>query len=394
MFKTLVLILCTLLIACCAAISQPSRDFDKTSNHSAFPKVNNSFINYKLAVDRYLQQHSLKNRTVAQIRLNLPFDFQASKKVAYNGRFLLFHGLNDSPYVWLDFAEQMVARGFDVRAILLEGHGSHPRKMINVDAKDWLTSARKHYTLWSAEKAGPLYLGGFSMGAVLATSIAIDHPEVKGLFLVSPAFHSQLNDILRFSWIYSKFKTWLFGQMLWEDNPSKYNSITINSASAYYDLTQHLKAKWADHKLDIALLMVHSLNDSVVDVQFSREIFTHKFISPQKKLLLYSQSNKGANTSRGEEFRNSYYPGRRILNQSHLSLLNNSNNILLGKARKVLICNGNEYPIFIACMNSNQHWYGAQHTLSPDGLPVARSTYNPDFYTIVKRFEEIFVSRK
>lgn len=121
------------------------------------------------------------------------------------------------------------------------------------------------------------------MGAVLATSIAIDQPEIKGLFLVSPAFHSQLNDMLRFSWIYSQFKTWLFGQMLWEDNPSKYNSIAINSASAYYDLTQHLKAKWAERKLDIALLMVHSLNDSVVDVQYSRKIFTHRFISPQKK---------------------------------------------------------------------------------------------------------------
>lgn len=355
--------------------------------------MGNSFTDYQLAVAHYLQQHSLKNRTVALVRLNLPFDFQASKKVNYNGRFLLFHGLNDSPYVWLDFAEKMVARGFDVRAILLEGHGSHPRKMINIEAKDWLTSARKHYKLWSTEKAGPLYLGGFSM-AVLATSIAIDQPEVKGLFLVSPAFHSQLNDMLRFSWIYSQFKTWLFGQMLWEDNPSKYNSIAISSASAYYDLTQHLKAKWAERKLDIALLMVHSLNDSVADVQYSRKISTHRFISPQKKLLLYTQSINGAKIFEGEEFRNSYYPERRILNQSHLSLLNNPNNLLMGKARKILISNDNEYPIFIACMNSNQHWYGAQHTLSPNGVPVARSTYNPDFYTIVKRFAEIFIDRR
>ena len=83
-----------------------------------------------------------------------------------------------------------------------------------------------------------------------------------------------------------------------------------------------------------------------------------------------------------------------MLNQSHLSLINHPDNVLLGEDQKVLICNGNEYPVFIACMRSKKHWYGAQHTVSPDGVSVARSTYNPDFDTLVRRFEEAFITNK
>ncbi len=49
--------------------------------------------------------------------------------------------------------------------------------------------------------------------------------------------------------------------------------------------------------------------------------------------------------------------------------------------------------IFMACLNSQQHWYGAQHTPSPDGVAVARTTYNPVFDTVVDLFEQVFLTR-
>ena len=137
------------------------------------------------------------------------------------------------------------------------------------------------------------------------------------------------------------------------------------------------------------VLTVITMQDSVVDVAYVRKIFQQRFDSDKKQLLIYSEQG-AIEPQHSEIVRESYYPQLRILNQSHLSLINSPQNLLLGKSRKVLICNGNEYPIFMACMHSKEHWYGAQHTPSPDGTAVARTTYNPDYPTIEKLIEEVF----
>jgi alpha-beta hydrolase superfamily lysophospholipase len=88
----------------------------------------------------------------------------------------------------------------------------------------------------------PLYLGGFSVGAVIATILTLEQSDdIAGLFLISPACHSQLNSLLGWSWIYAWFKPWMFGGLIYEDNPIKYNSIPINSGTQYYRTTQYLK---------------------------------------------------------------------------------------------------------------------------------------------------------
>ena len=138
--------------------------------------------------------------------------------------------------------------------------------------------------------------------------------------------------------------------------------------------------------------MVSTLDDSVVDVEYTRRLFQTRFMSPDKRLLLYGNS-QSIKAKPNEIFRPSAYLVQRILNQSHLSLVNSAHNPLFGKDASVLVCNGHEYPIFMACMNSPQHWYGAQHSPSPDGVAVARSTYNPDFDTVTALFEQVFLSR-
>lgn len=96
------------------------------------PLPDPDFSKYMGQVKTYLDGHSLSIRTESEIALNMPFEFSAKPGVPYRGKFLLIHGLNDSTYVWRDMAQIMVDRGFDVRAILLLGHGSHPANMLNV----------------------------------------------------------------------------------------------------------------------------------------------------------------------------------------------------------------------------------------------------------------------
>ncbi len=352
---------------------------------------------------------------MADLELNLPFERKADPSVDFRGRFLLFHGLNDSAYVWHDFAEALAARGFDVRAVLFEGHGSTPEDMLTVSSDSWMRAARRHADLYSDVNT-PLYLGGFSMGAVMATLLALERDDLAGLFLVSPAYHSQLNGYLRWSGLYKMFRPWVFGGMILEDNPIKYNSIPVNSGWQFYRLTRLLKRRWDDHRIDLPVLMVATENDSVVDVDVVRRLFTDRFTDPRKHLMLYTDQPVEPPRSAAEaaadpvvsavevdepapvaarsaiERRTSRYPQRRIVSASHLGLMYEPANTLFGERGRVLVCNGNEYPIFMACMRATDHWFGAQHAASPDGVPMARATYNPDFATVLQRFDRVFAS--
>ena len=354
-----------------------------------FPEPIADFEAHQQQVLEYLLDYSLPQRNPEEIKLNLPFQLKASQDAPYRGKFLLIHGLNDSAYVWRDTALELAARGYDVRSILLPGHGSSPVHQLDIHYKEWLTAVRKHFALWNIDDT-PIYLGGFSLGGVLATILALEQPQVKGLFLFSPAYKSKLNHYLRWSWIYQKFRPWIFGGMILEDNPIKYNSIPVNSGTQFFNTTRKLAGKWRFKSLDIPVLMILSSDDSVVDIEFVRKKFASKFKHPNKQLMIYAADPEQP-TKQNELLVDSQNLERRIINQSHLSLMNSPNNPLFGERGNVLVCNGNEYPIFMACMRAKGHWYGAQHTPSPDGTPVARTTYNPKFDRIFESFDNLFI---
>lgn len=389
MHRILVIIFAIATLGACTH-SHNAIGAQSTFDQPSFPDPAVNFNQYRQNVHEYLQSNSLPNRSDQDIELNLPFELASNKNVRYRGKYLLFHGLSDSAYVWTDLARVIADRGFDVRVVLLPGHGSHPRNMLEISYRQWLVAARAHVGLWQVDET-PFYLGGFSLGGVIATILALEQPEkIAGLFLISPAYHSQLNSLLRWSWIYAWYKPWMFGGLIHEDNPIKYNSIPINSGTQYYRTTQYLKNHWHDQRLNLPVLMVSTLDDSVIDVEYTRRLFQKRFTSPRKQLLLYS-NNKAIKAKPNEAIHPSAYQQQRILNQSHLSLVNSAKNPLFGHNGSVLVCNGNEYPIYMACMNSRQHWYGAQHTPSPDGIAVARSTYNPDFDSVTRLFDQVFL---
>jgi len=395
-------------VACRVVASDVSAVVDSSASASArgFPLHNERFPAYREQARTYITERAMPSRSPMDINQNLPFERAAAPGVVYRGRFLLLHGLNDSPAVWHDLADALVARGFDVRAILFDGHGSTPAEMLDVEWESWLASAR----LWLDDWLEPgndaaVYLGGFSMGGVIATLLALDEPDVEGLLLVSPAYRSSLNRWLRFSGVYKLIRPWVFGGMILEDNPIKYNSIPVNSGWQFYQLTRALARRWRDDgRIEQPALLVMSSEDSVVDTRYTRRLFRNRFTNPERLMLTYAPDvGEGDSPAVGdtyaivqqaigarEEVRDSRHLDMRVLGQSHLSLSNAPANPLFGKSGRVLVCNGNEYPIFMACMRAREHWFGAQHTPSPDGVPVARMTWNPDWEHVLKRFDEVF----
>lgn len=383
-------VFCRVIVLAAFFIIGATRLVYAADEYAGFPQPKADFQAHVQEVRKYLLEKQMSQRSAEDVRFNLPFELKASADAVYRGKFLLIHGLNDSPYIYSDVASELVERGFDVRAILLPGHGSTPKAQLRITAKAWLNAAREQLRFWRGGADVPMYLGGFSMGSVISTILALEEGDIAGMFLFSPAYRSSQNHLLRWAGIYSRFKPWVFGGMIIEDNPTKYNSIPINGVAQYYNVTKILKRKWKSNKLAMPVLSVASVNDSVVDIDFLIKIFENKFVSDRKKLILYSTEPPNK-ISASIEYRTSVYPDLRVLSQSHQGVLMAPDNPLFGKDGSVLVCNGNDWPTFSGCLYSDQkHWYGAQHTPSPDGVPVARTTYNPDFYGLFEAFDKIF----
>ncbi|MGH8509479.1 MAG: alpha/beta hydrolase [Gammaproteobacteria bacterium] len=99
---------------------------------------------------------------------------------------LLIHGLNDSSYYMADVGEVLYRNGFNVITVLLPGHGTDTRDMLEVTAEEW--RAEVELGLEIASLVGrQILLGGFSLGGALALELAARRRDIQGLLLFSPA---------------------------------------------------------------------------------------------------------------------------------------------------------------------------------------------------------------
>jgi carboxylesterase len=99
---------------------------------------------------------------------------------------LLLHGFTGSPWDVRPLGERLAERGYYVRAIRLPGHGSTPLAMAQVTHRDWEQAAEE--ALFSLQHFRHVFLGGLSMGALLALLLAARHHErVHGVAALAPA---------------------------------------------------------------------------------------------------------------------------------------------------------------------------------------------------------------
>ncbi|MEN8178426.1 MAG: alpha/beta fold hydrolase [Pseudomonadota bacterium] len=99
---------------------------------------------------------------------------------------LLVHGLNDSAYYMDDIATLLYEHGFNVLTVLLPGHGTDTKDMLEVTAEQW--RAEVEQGLEMASLVGrKVIVGGFSLGGALSIDAALRRPDIHGLLLFSPA---------------------------------------------------------------------------------------------------------------------------------------------------------------------------------------------------------------
>ena len=101
---------------------------------------------------------------------------------------LLIHGLTGTPAEMRFVAKGLNRRGYTVYAMQLAGHCGSFEDLLATGWRDWAASVRE-----AAAKLGTqvdkLFVGGLSMGALLALNYALEQPEtVHGMALYSTTF--------------------------------------------------------------------------------------------------------------------------------------------------------------------------------------------------------------
>lgn len=102
----------------------------------------------------------------------------------------LFHGLTGSPYDLRPLASYLNQQGFEVHVPLLAGHGGMVKELFGVNTKRWLKDMTCELNAVTKER--PLILGGLSMGALIALSLATKF-DTKALILLSPSLRLHLS---------------------------------------------------------------------------------------------------------------------------------------------------------------------------------------------------------
>jgi carboxylesterase len=99
---------------------------------------------------------------------------------------LLLHGFTATTAEVRPLAECLHRAGFTISAPLLPGHGTHPGKLNTVKWMDWYETAEAAF-LNLHETCRHVFVGGESMGGLLALLLAGRVDRIAGIMLFAPA---------------------------------------------------------------------------------------------------------------------------------------------------------------------------------------------------------------
>jgi len=99
---------------------------------------------------------------------------------------LLVHGFTATPAEVRPLGQYLHARGFTVAGPLLPGHGTSPQDANRTRWQDWTRAVEASYRQLVA-RCDTVFLGGESMGGLLALYLASEHPQAAGILAYAPA---------------------------------------------------------------------------------------------------------------------------------------------------------------------------------------------------------------
>lgn len=338
-----------------------------------------SFQAYAQATRQWIRErrHFQAERQDDEVAWNAPFEVLPATPSRKG--LLLFHGLGDSPWSFVDIAQDLAAQGYVVRAALLPGHGTRPSDLIDVRLEDWQQTVREQVALMHQDFP-EVYLGGFSTGANLALEYAMTDAHIRGLVLFSPAFRSDEPLDWVTPWL-ARVKTWMFSPNGSDPQQSsvRYLNVPTNGFAQFYRSSVAVRRFIERRDFDRPVSIVLAEHDSVVDVHHVRELFDRRFTHPSSRLIWYGRDHAPSPSSQRVLTRTDYLPEERISQFSHMGVLFSPDNPLYGRSGTERLCgNGQGDQDTARCEAGESVWYSDWGHREP-GKVHARLTFNPYF---------------
>lgn len=302
------------------------------------------------------KKHSLRKMA---LKLNMPTDISPLKNDKKEG-IILIHGLLDSPASMQSLQSAFSEKGYHIKTLLLDGHGTKPENLMHIHYQHWIYQVLM--TLDSFDKdIKKIHLVGLSTGALLAIKAALMFPEkIDKLILFCPAFKlSKIPQlILPFIYPLRNLIPWVVKKE--ENNIAKYRSVTTNAAFQVRALGKKIRTALKKTPFTHPVYMILSGDDETICAKAAMNIF-YKLQSKEKHLRLYTNHHypEKANTTVIQ----SCFPDEKILNFSHVCLTNAPDCSHYGK----ITHQANHYQGALNARNLSSYCH------------LMRNSYNPDF---------------
>lgn len=302
---------------------------------------------------------------------------------------LLVHGLTDSPYLMGYLARHLQQRCFLVQVLLLPGHGTRPGDLLEVTWREW-ARAFSFGVNTLRPRVDELYLGGFSTGAALAIQHAMQHEEISGLLLFSPAV--AVTPLARLSCAMASLSgiipplAWVGGTQPDEDT-FKYESFAANAGCQIFRLTREIKDVRGGEPLGIPVFVAASADDSTVRVDATLEMFSAA-TSPDKRMLLFTRGH--ADVPQGVRSIDSRVPEKDIASSAHTAMMMPASDPHYGENGDYALCSiyyRKKPEAYDRCKARDEDILGETvDDLLEQGV-VRRLTYNPHYELMMEELD-------
>lgn len=316
---------------------------------------------------------------------------------APRGIAVLVHGLSDTAFAMGDLARAFAARCFVARTLLLPGHGTVPGDLLAVDLEDWTAHVR-HAARLAARESDTVVLVGFSLGAVLALSqILEDEPPIAALVSVSPAFRLSSWRLARFAPWAKHFRPWI--DRGWPDDRFRYEAMPTHAVGELVRAVRRLDTELEKRESGVTIpwLLVQSLDDAVTLPVANLSFFARHARDPASRAIVFASalSEPLPDALYGERLL--LLPGddaaTRVRGLTHVAVHVAPDNPHYGAGGAYRNCGataGRERSEVAACESAAPGTldYGLWNSADRDGVPSARSTFNPHFAQLEKALGE------
>ncbi|TMP23107.1 esterase [Pseudoalteromonas rubra] len=297
---------------------------------------------------------------------------------------LLIHGLTDSPFIFHTLAADLFAQGYDVRTMLLPGHGTAASDLKEVDYRDWQQHVRYAISR-TASDYNHFAVLGYSTGAALATTeIAARRPDnLAALVLVAPATqsHSEV------AWL-AKWLDWL-PWVDWVDKRAdldlaKYESFPLHAVTLVEEAMANMRA--AKLPASLPTLTIASDVDGTIDSQATYELLTRWAQDRTAPLALRVYAPKPITALPESINVTNVTTLDRVIDMSHIGMLNPPDHPYYGRAGTFRNCDSylEDIVAFTHCKTTEKPYFGERSATNlAQHAPLVRVSFNPDYDPMV-----------